>query len=120
MWDNTNLKSIKIYYLIAEMIVLFDLPFQFVEELGFRRLMDYVVPNYVLKGKKYFTELVCNELNDKVSSKIKNLLQEFEKVSFTPDIWSDTSSGVSLLSLTCHGYYQRFYTKKYRFKSGDS
>ncbi|XP_067139336.1 uncharacterized protein, partial [Centruroides vittatus] len=34
MWDNTNPKSIKIDYLIAEMIALFDLRFQHTEELG--------------------------------------------------------------------------------------
>ena len=57
MWDNTNPKSIKIDYLIAEMLALSDLPFQHVEQLGFRRLMDHIIPNYVLKGRKYFTEL---------------------------------------------------------------
>ncbi|CAH0730540.1 unnamed protein product, partial [Brenthis ino] len=111
MWDNTNHKSIKIDYLIAEMLALSDLPFQHVEELGFRRLMDHIVPNYVLKGRKYFTDLVCSELYDKVSLKIKDMLQDFEKVSFTSDIWSDSSSGVSLLSLTCHGITKDFQRK---------
>lgn len=86
MWDNTNTKPIKIDYLIAEMLALSDLPFQHVEQLGFRRLLDYIVPNYFLKGRKYFTELACSELYDKVSSIIKNMLQDFEKVSFTSDI----------------------------------
>ncbi|XP_046976668.1 zinc finger BED domain-containing protein 4-like [Vanessa cardui] len=111
LWDNTNSKSIKIDYLIAEMLALSDLPFQHVEELGFRRLMDHIVPNYVLKGRKYFTDLVCSELYDKVSLKIKNMLQDFEKVSFTSDIWSDSSSGVSLLSLICHGITKDFHRK---------
>lgn len=117
MWDNTNPKSIKIDYLIAEMLALSDLPFQHVEELGFRRLMDHIVPNYVLKGRKYFTDLVCSELYDKVSSKIKNMLQDFEKVSFTSDIWSDSSSGVSLLSLTCHGITKDFQRKNIVLKA---
>lgn len=117
MWDNTNPKSIKIDYLIAEMLALSDLPFQYVEQLGFRRLMDHIVPNYVLKGRKYFTELVCSELYDKVSSKIKSMLQDFEKVSFTSDIWSDSSSGVSLLSLTCHGITKDFQRKNIVLKA---
>ncbi|XP_022834999.1 zinc finger BED domain-containing protein 4-like [Spodoptera litura] len=117
MWDNTNPKSIKIDYLIAEMLALSDLPFQHVEQLGFRRLMDHIVPNYVLKGRKYFTELVCSELYDKVSSKIKNMLQDFDKVSFTSDIWSDSSSGVSLLSLTCHGITEDFQRKNIVLKA---
>ncbi|XP_054723792.1 zinc finger BED domain-containing protein 4-like [Uloborus diversus] len=78
---------------------------------------DHVVPNYVLKGRKYFTELVCSELYDKVSSKIKNMLQDFEKVSFTSDIWSDSSSGVSLLSLTCHGITKDFIRKNIVLKA---
>nr|CAH7728839.1 unnamed protein product [Callosobruchus chinensis] len=118
MWDNTNPKSIKIDYLIAEMLALSDLPFQHVEQLGFRRLMDHIVPNYVLKGRKYFTELVCSELFEKVSSKIKNMLQQdFYKVSFTADIWSDSSSGVSLLSLTCHGITADFQRKNIVLKA---
>ncbi|XP_023219004.1 zinc finger BED domain-containing protein 4-like [Centruroides sculpturatus] len=117
MWDNTNPKSIKIDYLIAEMIALSDLPFQHIEGLGFRRLLNHVVPNYVLKGRKYFTELVCSELYDKVSSKIKIMLKDFEKVSFTSDIWSDSSSGVSLLSLTCHGITKDFIRKNIVLKA---
>ncbi|KAH9641237.1 hypothetical protein HF086_003224 [Spodoptera exigua] len=99
------------------MLALSDLPFQHVEQLGFRRLMNHIVPNYVLKGRKYFTELVCNELYDKVSSKIKNMLQDFGKVSFTSDIWSDSSSGVSLLSLTCHGITKDFQRKNIVLKA---
>lgn len=117
MWDNTNPKSMKIDYLIAEMLALSDLPFQHVEELGFRRLMDHIVPNYVLKGRKYFTDLVCNELYEKVSSKIKYMLQDFEKVSFTLDIWSEYSSGVSLLFLTCHGITKDFQRKNMVLKA---
>ncbi|XP_067121047.1 zinc finger BED domain-containing protein 4-like [Centruroides vittatus] len=117
MWDNTNPKSIKTDYLIAEIIALSDLPFQHIEGLRFRRLMDYVVPNYVVKGRKYFTELVCSELYDKVSSKIKNMLKDFEKVSFTSDIWSDSSPGVSLSSLTCHGITKDFIRKNIVFKA---
>lgn len=108
MWDNANSKSINVYYLFAEMLALSDLPFQLVEPLEFRRLMDHIVPNCVLKGRKYFTELVCNELYEKVSSKITNMLPDFEKVSFTLDIQLDTSSGVSLLSLTWHSITKKF------------
>lgn len=44
------------------------------------------------------------------------MLRDFDKASLT----SDSSLGVSLLSLTCHGYNQRFSMKKYCFESGSS
>ena len=35
--------------------------------------------------------------------KILELLKQFEKLSFTTDVWSEPSANVSLLSLTAHG-----------------
>jgi hypothetical protein len=43
-----------------------------------------------------------------LAKKIKDLLAEFEKLSFTTDLWSDLHSGVSLLSLTAHGISNDF------------
>ncbi|XP_030765283.1 zinc finger BED domain-containing protein 4-like [Sitophilus oryzae] len=93
------------------MIALADLPFSFVESLGFERLMKHLCPSYNLKSRQYYTTFICDKLYGKVSQKILELLKSFEKISFTSDIWSDSCSGVSLLSLTCHGITEEFERK---------
>ncbi|GBP83065.1 Zinc finger BED domain-containing protein 4 [Eumeta japonica] len=53
-WDINNLNSKKIDKLIGEMIALQNLPFNFVEGLGFRRLMQEVAPRYNFRGRYFF------------------------------------------------------------------
>lgn len=97
--------------LIGEMIAVQDLPFHFVEGIGFRRLMREVIPKYNLRGRNFFTEYVCKDLYDNVAAAVKKLLKEFKYLSFTTDIWSDPSANVFLLSLTCHGITTTFERK---------
>lgn len=101
-WPSTHHKAIEIDKLIAEMIALHDLPFLFVEALGFKKLIAKAWPSYHLRGRDYFTKFLCDELYGRMAAKMKKILEDFEYVSFTTDIWSDPSSSVSLLSLTAH------------------
>ncbi|KAL0869596.1 hypothetical protein ABMA27_005858 [Loxostege sticticalis] len=73
--------------------------------------MKQLCPSYNLKSRQYFTHFICDKLYGKVSQKILELLKSFDKKSFTSDIWSDSCSGVSLLSLTCHGITKEFERK---------
>ncbi|KAF9800697.1 hypothetical protein SFRURICE_015351, partial [Spodoptera frugiperda] len=43
-----------------------------------------------------------------MAQKVKVLIENFDNMSFTSDIWSDPSSNASLLSLTCHGIAENF------------
>lgn len=48
----------------------------------------------------------------KVREKVRQLLNNFEKILLTTDLWSDSCSGVSLLSFPCHRItvdFQRIY-----------
>ncbi|XP_072762595.1 zinc finger BED domain-containing protein 4-like [Anoplolepis gracilipes] len=95
-WDNKNSKSLQIDQLVSEMIALEDLPFNFVESLGFGRLIQHLCLPYNLKTHQYFTFL-CDKIYSRVEEKVKELLTQFEIY-------------MSLLSLTCHGitrYYER-------------
>jgi hypothetical protein len=94
--------------MIAEMIALQNLSFNFVEGTGFRRVMNAALPKYKLRGRDFFSSHLCDYLYNKLAKKIKDLLAEFEKLSFTTDLWSDLHSGVSLLSLTAHGISNDF------------
>lgn len=90
------------------MIALQTLPFNFVEGLGFRRLIHELAPKYNFRGRSFFTDFVCKELYGKVAQKVNELIKQFDYMSFTSDIWSDPSSNASLLSLTCHGIAEKF------------
>lgn len=43
--------------LISEVIVLQYLPFNFVEGIGFRRLMQFTVSNYHLRGRHFLLKI---------------------------------------------------------------
>nr|CAI5867523.1 unnamed protein product [Callosobruchus analis] len=98
---------------IAEMIALQNLPLHFVEGTGFRRVMQAALPKYKLRGRDFFSSYVCDNLYNKLAKKTKDLLEEFDKLSFTSDIWSEPHSAVSLLSLTAHGVSKDFRKKRF-------
>lgn len=91
-WDDNNTKQKEIDQLVAEMIALQNLPFNFVKGVGFKRLIQAA---YHLRGRQHFTKLLCSDIYGK-------------KLSFTTDVWSELSANVSLLSLTAHGITNKF------------
>ncbi|RVE50841.1 hypothetical protein evm_004408 [Chilo suppressalis] len=102
-WNSAHHKSQEMDRTIAEMIALQNLPFNFVEGTGFRRVMNTALPKYKMRGREFFSSYVCDNLYHRLAKKTKDLLQEFDKLSFTSDIWSELHSAVSLLSVTAHG-----------------
>ena len=108
-WDSSHPKSKEMDKLIAEMLALQNLSFNFVDGVGFRRVMHAALPKYHLKGRTFFTSYLCDDLYPKISRKIQEVLQQFTKISFTSDIWTEPSANVSLLSLTAHGVTQDFH-----------
>lgn len=108
LWDSSHPRAVETDNLIGEMIAIQDLPFNFVHGVGFRRLMKAALPCYKLKGREYFTEHICKTMYERIRQKIVLFLKDFEKISFTTDIWSEPSASVSLLSLTAHGITEDF------------
>ena len=107
IWDNFHAKSQEMDKYVAEMLVLDDLPFSHVENVGFKRLMSKSVPQYKLKPRDFYSTMICTDIYDGVRVKIKKIIcdiieSQSNSVSFTADLWSDISPGVSLLSLTAH------------------
>ena len=85
------------------MLVMDDLPFSHVEDLGFMRLMTEICPQYKLKQRNFYTSKICDEMYDAAFTKIKSVVNKNKlncNIAFTTDVSSDTSAGVSLLSLT--------------------
>ena len=107
-WDSNNAESKEIDKLIGEMIALQTLPFNFVEGVGFRRLITALAPAYNFRGQRFFTDFVCEELYGRIAAKVKQLIQKFDYMSFSCDIRSDPSSNYTLLMFTCYGLTENF------------
>lgn len=71
--DDNNTKQKEIDQLVAEMIALQNLPFNFVEGVGFKRLIEAALPRYHLRGRQHFTNLLCTDIYGKI--KILELLK---------------------------------------------
>ncbi|KAF2905202.1 hypothetical protein ILUMI_00979 [Ignelater luminosus] len=69
-WDNKSLKSLAVDNSISEMVPLEDLPFSFVESVGFVRLMKHLCPSYNLKSRQYFTSFICDKLYEEFERKM--------------------------------------------------
>ena len=55
-WDINSTQAQEIHKVIGEFITVDCQPISVVEELGFERLMKKLKPNYVIPGRKYFSE----------------------------------------------------------------
>ncbi|XP_045508536.1 zinc finger BED domain-containing protein 4-like [Colias croceus] len=107
-WDLSHEKSRELDKLICEMIALQDLPFNFVEGIGFRRFVHAAQPEYDLKEPHYYTSHLCNYIYPKLYLKIKNIIKDLQHVSFTTDIWTEPGADVSMLNFTVHGINDDF------------
>lgn len=86
---------------VMEFIALDDQPFSVVEDVGFRRLVEYIEPRYTLPSRRYFADVCLPETYNVVATHIHELLaRDIHAISFTTDIWSSDVSPTSMLSLT--------------------
>ncbi|XP_053145086.1 zinc finger BED domain-containing protein 4-like [Hemicordylus capensis] len=92
--------------LIGEMISTDDQPFQVVENNGFRRILQYLAPEYVIPSRTTFSRNVvpslyrrCREL---VSAELR-AAPAGTSVHFTTDLWTSVSGmHASFLALIAH------------------
>lgn len=93
---------------VGEMISMDLLPYSFVENKGFCKLMNVVAPHYTLPSSIHFSNKVVPQLHQRVRSKVKESLENIEGnvVHCTADIWTRKFSTSSYLSLTGHWFVQ--------------
>ncbi|XP_065323365.1 zinc finger BED domain-containing protein 4-like [Gordionus sp. m RMFG-2023] len=93
----------------GEMIACDHQPISILEDIGFKRLLHHLCPNYKIPNRKYFSQGVIPDIYEKLSEKIrKEILVDDSFLSFTVDIWTRNSGGDSHISLTCHYINQNF------------
>lgn len=87
---------------IARMIILHELPFSFVEYIGFRRVLTSLQPNIKLV-KRNTTKSDCIKI---YQMEKKHLYEIFSKVqsriSLTTDMWTCTTQNRGYMALTAH------------------
>ncbi|XP_068588825.1 zinc finger BED domain-containing protein 4-like [Cebidichthys violaceus] len=94
---------------VGEMISMDLLPYSFVENKGFCKLMKVVAPHYTLPAGIHFSNKVVPQLHQRVTSKVIESLVNIEGkvVHCTADIWTRKFSTSSYLSLTGHWFIQK-------------
>ena len=82
-----------------ECITLDNQPLSFVEDIGFRRILDYIEPRYPVPSRRYFYDGAIPELQVVLFNTIEKLIDSGTWVSFTTDIWTSCVTPLSMLSL---------------------
>nr|CAD7428479.1 unnamed protein product [Timema monikensis] len=101
---------------IAQMLALCHLPYQFVEERGFKELMAHIKPNYRIPVSTTFSRNIVPLLYQSEKKMLASVLIEdivaaqLNTISLTTDNWT-SRAGDDYASLTCH------YSRDFKYKS---
>ncbi|XP_029465572.1 zinc finger BED domain-containing protein 4-like [Rhinatrema bivittatum] len=89
---------------IGEMVALDDQPLQVVENVGFKRLLHLLAPNYKVPNCATFIRHVIPTLYAQCRSQMQAQLTKAEgnSIHFTTNIWTSQNAMHAFLSLTAH------------------
>jgi len=90
----------KLNDLVARMILEDLRPINTIEGRGFRQLMEFCEPGYVMPGRTFFTSRL-EQMFVNVKNSLKKQLALASSVALTADIWT-SSKNDSYLSVTSH------------------
>ncbi len=94
------IRTEKITELISEMISKDLMPLSFVEGEGFRKLMDFVEPEYRVPGRKMITSRL--ELaHQNMLANMKKTMKKTDYVAITTDCWTSLKTE-AYMTITCH------------------
>ncbi|EFN65135.1 Zinc finger BED domain-containing protein 1, partial [Camponotus floridanus] len=94
-------KAEEITNAILFMIAKDNMPFQIVDNKGFRNLMKTTAPLYSIPGRKSITKRL-EEKYEYLKACEKQKLEKMNYFSVTADIWTDVLNTVSYLGMTVH------------------
>jgi len=84
------------------MIALDDQPFNIVNNVGFKRLMQAVEPRYSLPSDRHLRDVLLPDICAAVKAKVVDSLQTAAFISITTDTWTTPMSSESMISFTAH------------------
>ncbi|KZS07309.1 Uncharacterized protein APZ42_028994 [Daphnia magna] len=94
----------KIYILLAEMIVMDNLPLTVLQRDGFRRLILFIAPTYNIPSYEKMRDTIIPSIYARTAEVVKTVLKFCDVVTIMLDLWSSNSMvgfmGVSRSSVT--------------------
>lgn len=111
-WSGDHPKARIITKYIGEMIVMDLQPYSIVEDKGFSRLLEHLVPNYKIPNRTHFSTKVVPLLYETIKTKVKFDIDDAEFISLTTDGWTCKHTIQSFYSLTA-----RFINSEHELRS---
>ena len=106
-WDISHPDSMKITFLIGEMIVRDNEPFKLAARPGFKRLMAHCKPRYTIPDPSYFSRVIIPCIFKTVKASIQTMVTKCAYITFTSDGWKAQNQD-NFLSLTAHCVFPTF------------
>ena len=109
--ETSSSRHKKITEKIAGVLIHDFQPYSFVEDRGFKELMEELEPRYEIPYRTTFCRSVIpriyEEVKEQVKSKVVDLQQQKNKVVLTTDMWT-SEANEAYLGLSCHYLTQEF------------
>lgn len=101
-WSVTGDKTEKGNRALTQMLAVDCLPFNLVDNPGFRNFMKVVAPQFHPVCRTTITRRILPQLYEEYHAKVKEKLQQADCISLTSDVWSSKDGRLSIVSLTAH------------------
>ncbi|KAH7970086.1 hypothetical protein HPB52_024056 [Rhipicephalus sanguineus] len=106
---------------IARMLALDLQPYSFVENRGFKELMNHMEPLYKIPSRTTFSRTIIPELYEDTFMAVKERMhadfqEGVESISLTSDMWTSRSNQ-SYISLTCHYLTSNFDVRSFALEN---
>ena len=85
---------------LLDMVVKDCQPFSIVEDVGFKKFVSLLDPNYILPSRKALKTMVATKFEDE-KEKAKEELKKATAVDLTSDMWTSIHMD-AYLAVTCH------------------
>jgi hypothetical protein len=86
--------------LLMEMLAGCALSFNLVENALFCKFVNAISSEFVVKGRKHYTNVVLTSTYDREISRVRKEVLAASHVSLTTDIWTSKNNKQSLLAVT--------------------
>lgn len=88
-WANSDPRYLKVKKSVVDMIIIDSLPFTFVENDGFRKLMNTIQPKFSLPKRDSIRDSVIKRCVEIENCNVEKIIKEALSLSLSTDLWSN-------------------------------